>query len=195
MEAIFLVLLGVLVLLLIISIGLLCIPIRICINLDTACTPPINIKMALCGGLFPEFPINGKGSKKGTQKNTAAAKKPDKSTYGGTIKYTPHIFKATARLISRVFKQIKLEKINADIVFGLPDPADTGSFYGLLTPFLLIADIPKTSNIALRPNFSEAVFAGSGHLAARLWPIALVLPILSFIWRAFISPKVMEKFR
>ncbi len=98
-------------------------------------------------------------------------------------------------LISKIVERVKLERVEANIRFGLSDPADTGALYGVLFPLLQLINTSQPSHIVLQPDFGNQAFGGRGHMGARFIPIRLVAPMLSFTWTTIIVPRISGAFR
>jgi len=95
---------------------------------------------------------------------------------------------ASPQLVADLLACIKFERLDADITFGLADPAETGALYGALTPLVLLASDRAVGGLRLTPDFAGPQFSAAGRLAARATPVALLAPILVFIWRIFAAP-------
>jgi hypothetical protein len=73
--------------------------------------------------------------------------------------------------------RIHFDRVNLEAVFGFDDPAETGEFFGRLTPF--VYGLPQDRcDVCLRPDFDRARFEGSAEVALHATPLMLVWPII-----------------
>jgi len=187
---------GILVGLVLAVVAILCTPVRISAQLDSEGRPLLRIRITILGGLCPVFSTKrSRVDADATKPKRVSARKRGKSVRRNMIAYAPQIARAAPRFIGGIVRRIRLEAMSADVWFGLPDPADTGALYGALTPIALLLGRGKATSVTLRPDFTEAVFKGSGYLAARFTPIALAPPALAFGWAVFVSPRLPETLR
>jgi hypothetical protein len=187
---------GVLIAAFIATLSILCAPMRISIMFDTRTRPAFLFKLALFGGLLPVFSTADKQherSKKGPTE--AASRKPRISKRLNVAAFAARMLLEMPTLISKIFSRVKLERVDANIRFGLPDPADTGIVYGALIPILQLISVPERWNVVLHPDFGNQVFDGRGHMGARFVPVALIAPMLSFAWATMVLPRLSGVFR
>jgi hypothetical protein len=186
---------GILVGLVLMVVAILCTPVRVSAQFNSEAKPLLRFRVAIFGGLLPVFSTKrARVDADATKPKRPSAKKRRKTARMKIIAYAPHMARAAPRFLCGIVRRIRLEAINADVAFGLPDPADTGALYGALTPIALLLESGKTS-ITLRPDFAEPAFKGRGYLAARFTPLALAPPALAFGWSVFISPRLPEALR
>lgn len=84
-------------------------------------------------------------------------------------------------LVRGVLRQVRLRELEADLLIGLDDPADTALFVGSLqAPALLLPSSPAY-RISIRPCFDDGlVFQGHACLVLRVRPIGVVPPVVRF---------------
>ena len=84
-------------------------------------------------------------------------------------------------LVRGVLRQVRLRELEADLVIGLDDPADTALFVGSLqAPALLLAS-SSAYEISIRPCFDDGLVAqGRARLVFRVRPIGIVPPVVRF---------------
>ena len=177
-------------------VSVLCTPMRISVMFDTRNRPRYCFKVVLLGGLFPivlapkrwSEPSTGQRTKEPSHRSRAAQRRYVSA-------YAPRMLCKFPGLVFKVFSRVKLERLEAKIRFGLPDPAETGIVYGALTPLLQFIDLSERSNIVVHPDFGSEVFDGRGHLGTRFLPIALVAPVLGFAWVTMVAPRLTGVFR
>ncbi|PQO24796.1 hypothetical protein C2I36_01560, partial [Rhodobacteraceae bacterium WD3A24] len=94
---------------------------------------------------------------------------------GGFVRGVP-------RLIAGLLGRFHLHRVRLDGAFGLPDPAETGHVFGLLTP--LIYATPPSSRIAVRvrPVFTGPHLSGEAEAVIRVIPLTLLGPAIRFGW-------------
>lgn len=171
--------------------SVLCMPMRISVMFDTHNRPAFSFKMAPFGGLLPIVLTSERWKKR----TNAASKKSRKALHQNVAALAPRILRGLPGLISKVTSRVKLEKVDANIRFGLSDPANTGILYGALIPLLQLIGVSERSYIVLKPDFGNEVFDGSGHIATRFLPIALIAPMLGFAWVTMVLPRLSGVFR
>lgn len=184
---------GLLIMACIAVLGALFTPLRISVAFDTDAKPAFILKMAVFGGLLPVVSTTGKRTEGSAVKTKRRAKfQSRKSARLNIACYAPRMLRDGPRLVSRIAACVKLEAVGANISFGLPDPADTGMIYGALTPVVRLAGNTEHSQISLTPDFNDVILNGRGHITARFMPFALILPLLSFAWTVFVSPRLSD---
>jgi hypothetical protein len=99
---------------------------------------------------------------------------------------TKGLFKRLCSFIRRVFRQIKVRELAANLKVGLHNPADTGLIFAFIAPFSLLINYFLPNSIKIEPSFTGEYFI-TGHLygAVRLLPIQLAA---SMIGLAFSLP-------
>lgn len=182
---------GILILAGIAVLGVLCTPLRLSLAFDTTARPTYLFRVAVFGGLLPVISTSGKRSQGSARKAVPrTAPRSRKPIHRHVADYAPRMLREGPKLMARMAARVRIEAVDASISFGLPDPADTGRVYGALSPVAHALVAGKYAGISLQPDFSGAVLAGRGRLAARLTPVALILPMLSFGWTVFVSPRL-----
>ena len=187
---------GFLILTSVAALGVLCTPLRVSVEFDTDAKPAFLFKMAVYGGLLPVVSTTGKRPK-GAARETKrrAAPKSRTPTRQNRAVYASRMLRNGPRLIARIAARVKFEAVDANISFGLPDPADTGMIYGALTPLVRLVGAAGRSHIALYPDFNDVVFNGHGRIAVRFTPVALIPPMFSFGWNTFVSRQLLGGIR
>lgn len=187
---------GILVGLVLAVVAILCTPVRISAQLDSEGRPLLRIRITILGGLCPVFSTKrSRVDADATKPKRPSAKKRRKTARMKMIAYAPHMARAAPRFLCGIVKRIRLDAVNADVSFGLPDPADTGALYGALTPIAVVLGNGKATSLTLRPDFSKPTFKGHGNMAARITPLALAPPAFAFGWAVFVSPRLPEALR
>lgn len=168
-----------------------CTPVRMSAVVDTRAQRLLEVEAAAFGGLFPAFALTARPARSITEDRKA--KKPKRQNGSGNIGFLrswPYLRRATPVLIRRMLARIKIETANADIVFGFPDPADTGVVFGGLRLVLHLVNQPSVSQVILRPSFDGTHFEALARLVVRATPIALLVPILAFAWAVVVVPRL-----
>ncbi|MDA3951211.1 MAG: DUF2953 domain-containing protein [Spirochaeta sp.] len=91
----------------------------------------------------------------------------------------PMIFDAAQKLLPRVLRRFTTSA-DADVHFGLDDPADTGLIWGVTAPFLL--RYIGRAGIRVRPVFSGAALTLDGRVAVNVVPVTVAVPLLQFFF-------------
>ncbi|UEC42794.1 MAG: hypothetical protein METHAR1v1_870002 [Methanothrix sp.] len=102
---------------------------------------------------------------------------------------TEGFLESLSRLLRSLLGTLQLRSLSIDMRIGLPDPAETGEAFGLISAALapLKAFSPVRARIV--PSFAGEEIAGSVEGGLRIWPIKAVPPITRFLlssppWRA-----------
>jgi hypothetical protein len=85
-------------------------------------------------------------------------------------------------LIRQLLRQIRIKKLNAELKFGLDDPADTALLYSVLWPSFLCREASGNIRIVIEPSFEEPGFGGKANLIIGLIPIKFIRPIFRFVF-------------
>ncbi len=187
---------GALIVAVITAVGILCTSVRINVIFDTEAQPAFLVKAAVFGGLLPVVSMPHKRRRRSPKRSVATpSHKPLSSRRRKFARFAPRMLRECPSLISKIVERVKLERVEANIRFGLSDPADTGALYGVLLPLLQSINISQQTNVVLHPDFGNQVFGGRGHMGARFVPITLIAAMLSFAWATMILPRLSGAFR
>lgn len=182
---------GVLIAALLAVLGLLSAPARISIVFDTQARPVFRVRVALAGGLLPVFSTADKQEERSTRRpRLNRARNPRTAKGWRDPAYAAGMLREMPRLVSRVFRCVRLESVEAKVSFGLPDPADTGIVYGALIPIVNAIGGSSRSHVVLHPDFGNQAFDGRGRLGLRFVPVALFVPMLGFAWATMVLPRI-----
>ena len=103
---------------------------------------------------------------------------------------TRGLFERVVQLALALLRQVTLERLQLDTMFGFENPADTGFVYGCLSPMLVMANL-RGLNIRCRPMFLESGVRGAFRATIRVRPLLVVAPIVAFL----VSPPVFRAAR
>ena len=81
--------------------------------------------------------------------------------------------------MQRLLGRCRYDGLEADVAFGLDDPADTGAIYGALYPLVHQLQSAAT-HVRVQPVFEGVVFAAVGRVGMRFTPVRLVWPMIAF---------------
>ncbi|PUB17479.1 DUF2953 domain-containing protein [Yoonia sediminilitoris] len=132
------------------------------------------------GGVFPSIMVYDSSRKPTPSKQKQPTRKRKKrmqrrrrrGVRGEVLAELPHV-------IGRMLHAIKFDFLRVDADFGLDDPADTGQLFGHLTPLIY----GPLGQVNLRPDFGGACLRGTATAQFHVTPVALVRPMLGFLWR------------
>lgn len=187
---------GILIALVLAVVAIACTPVRITADLDSERRPALSFRIAILGCLLTVYSTKrSSGDASAKKSRLTGAKGRGKLAARKMVARAPYVARAAPRFICGIARRVRLEAMSADVSFGLPDPADTGTLYGALTPIVLLLGIRASARVTLRPNFAKAVWKGRGRLAARFTPISLALPVLAFGWSVFVLPRLRGALR
>ncbi len=100
----------------------------------------------------------------------------------------PGLFNEVKKFLIRLYRCFDLKKLDGDFGAGLPDPADTGFFYGIYSAITIPTGFPLADRIRIHPRFTETIFEGQAQAVVRLRPIYLIAPVGLFLF----SPPVLK---
>jgi len=106
---------------------------------------------------------------------------------GIAVVRTRGLFQRVARLVSDLLHRVKLERFHLQAEFGFDDPGDTGVFYGMLTPLLVLADL-RGLDVRCRPMFLESGVQGAFGASVQVRPLSVVAAVMAFL----LSPAVLR---
>jgi hypothetical protein len=103
---------------------------------------------------------------------------------------TRGLFERVVQLALALLRQVTLERLQLETMFGFENPADTGFVYGCLSPVLVMAHV-RGLNIHCHPMFLESGVRGAFRATIRVRPLLVVGPIVAFL----VSPPVFRAAR
>ncbi len=89
---------------------------------------------------------------------------------------------AFARLVRRIVGSLHVRQLDADLRFGLDDPADTGMVYGVLWPALVLPASFSPATLRLEPVFTGPAFEADLQGRVRVFPAEMVTNVLRFVF-------------
>lgn len=157
--------------------ALLCIPISLAFEIDSERSPRASFQVVWMFGLVTRRLAGG-----GREQQAGRRKRR-----GGGLRLL-HLLLIeglpgqAARLVRDALRTVRLPRLRARVRFGLDDPADTGMLFGWLYPAALGLSRAGMRELALEPEFSQAVIAGAAEGTMTITPIRLVRPVLRFLF-------------
>jgi uncharacterized RDD family membrane protein YckC len=131
------------------------------------------------GGLTPLVNISGP-----TKKHTKTPAKTSKPKRRMKLRSSA-ILSAAVRLAQGLLRAVQIRSFKVEGAFGTGDPAETGEIYGALTPLIYGAGALPKLRIEVQPIFDRSHFSGEVTAGLRVTPIALLAPLLIFVWQVF----------
>lgn len=92
------------------------------------------------------------------------------------------VLREVLRFLEAELSRVHLDLVRLNGVFGLPDPADTGRVFGLLTPVMYGLPCERV-DVSLSPDFEAARLTADGEARLHLTPLALLWPVLRLALR------------
>ena len=185
-QALFWCLAAVPIVILVLALAVVCMPMEIKAENMDGHKPVLTFKISMLGGLVV-VPIDHDRR----FKNPSRGKKkqhPMKSKSGPAFDWKMD-FRNVPKLILKIIKRIKIKAFNAVVRFGFPDPADTGSLYGLVVPLSILSNQKDAVNITLQPDFGNTRFEGELEFVARFIPLLILGPLVGLGLAVFIAPR------
>jgi hypothetical protein len=163
---------------------LLCIPLELVFRANIEGRPKFSLRLVwLFGLVIREL----KQTKKRAEEKTVSEYegKPGDWTQRLRVAFeilqTKGLLKQLRSFIKRIFRQIKVRELTANLKVGLDNPADTGLLFAFIAPLNLAINYFLPHPIKIQPSFTEESFI-TGYLygAVRLWPIQLAASLIAF---------------
>jgi hypothetical protein len=85
------------------------------------------------------------------------------------------------KLARQIVSRVKVRQLDAELRVGLDDPADTGVLCSIMWPVFISLSSSGPVKVRIEPSFAEPALEASVHGRARLFPIAMVGPLLCFV--------------
>ena len=97
------------------------------------------------------------------------------------------ILRAVPDLASGVLRVLRIEHLWLEGRFGLEDPADTGTAWGMVAPVLYAMQgaAPGRVSVALSPDFDGAHLDAAAEARLIVRPARLIAPAAAFAWRVW----------
>ena len=95
---------------------------------------------------------------------------------------TRGVLTAFVRLARRMVGSLHIRQVNADLRFGLDDPADTGMVYGVLWPALVLPVMSSPIKLRMEPVFDSPTFEAALQGRVRVFPAEMVANVLRFVF-------------
>jgi hypothetical protein len=180
-------------LLLLLAVGLLAVPVGIEVDAEKRRSPAVRWRVSWFFGLVTVAPTRRTAGRSGARRRperdsekrrrrltTRRSRGPSARRVLAACR-TPGFLARLARLLPDLVRAVRWERAAVELEFGLDDPSDTGTVYGVLVPVLLLAE-SRGYAVCCRPRFDEACLEGSASLAVRITPLRLVATVLAFVF-------------
>lgn len=144
----------------------------------------VRLEVSLLGGLTPYLGVFDSARPRSRKEKPETPSKPKKKDRA-TSSARSRMMRNAPRLLLDWLGRFHFKHLNVRGVFGLGDPAETGTVYGMLCP--LIYAIPPGGRVdfALTPDFERPCLEGQFEAAVSVVPAGLLVSALQFLWRSF----------
>lgn len=85
-------------------------------------------------------------------------------------------------LAKRIWRCLKIEKLEAELIIGLDDPVDTFHLFTVTEPVNRLLDHFQPYPIRIWPSFYETTLEGYTAGRVKIYPVQLIPPILGFVF-------------
>ena len=157
---------------------LLSIPVNLIFCFDTNQQPKVNLRFSWMFG-FIGGRLGGKKKKPKVPRKKKEKKKGSRFRFWNILS-TKGLLKHIVMLVKGILSGIHLKKFKLRLRLGLDSPADTGFLFGCV--YSMRGLLPANYNIAVNPEFSEAVVEGYSRGTVNLTPICFVRPVSRFVF-------------
>ena len=93
---------------------------------------------------------------------------------------TRGLVRRVIRVSSDVLRHVRLDELRLRTAFGFDNPADTGVVYGILAPWLVLAE-QRGWSVECRPMFLESGLRGALRATLHVRPLAVLGTLLAFL--------------
>lgn len=95
----------------------------------------------------------------------------------------PVVWRRAVRLLRSSLRGLTLRRVDAQLRFGLDDPADTGYLFGVLSLALIFIRSAAPGPVAVAPDFEQAGLSGRAAGELRIVPLRVLAPVAAFgVW-------------
>ncbi len=146
----------------------------------------IRLDIQTFGGVAPAIAIfdSAKGRKEKPGKERQKKEKAAGSSRSGRS-FSNLPVRSLFGLIVDLLRQFRIVWIRGEAEFGLDDPADTGTVYGILAPLIYGGGHAADIDLEIRPDFEKSCLSGKIDTAVDVMPFRLLPPVLRFGWQTF----------
>lgn len=150
-------------------------------------TPKMRFRLQVSpfGGLAPYLMLVDSNRSKRKDKSRSKRDKKPKVKKSIPSRGARRMIGNIPRLFGDFLSQIRLQKVTVNGRFGLGDPADTGTVFGVLCPIIFGASSTQHFDITVVPDYDQACFVGKVEASVSIIPLRLIPPIARFSWRSF----------
>lgn len=178
--------LAVVLALLALVIGLLCIPVYADFAIDRYESTRSRIKISWLFGLLRKEPGKHKKAPSEEKRDGRAGKASQRARVFTRIARVDGFPRRTGKFTRDIVKQVRLLEINAQGRFGLEAAAETGTLFSIIGSIIGSSSSPRVPHwwIWLGPAIDDRVIEGTVSGKARVFPIRLLPPVISFLFSA-----------
>lgn len=157
---------------------LLSIPVNLIFCFDTNRQPKASLSFSWMFGLISKR-LGGKKKKPKVPRKKKEKKKGSRFRFWNLLR-TKGLLRQMLLLLKGILSCIHLRKFELQLKLGLDSPADTGFLFGYV--YAVRGLLPTKYNIAINPEFSEAIIEGHSSGTVTLTPICFVGPLFRFVF-------------
>ena len=133
------------------------------------------------GWLFGLFGKELGRSRKKPQEQASKRKKKKRSAKPFlSLLMTKGVARGLLKLVRRIFSSVRVRHLDARLVIGLDDPADTRMLYSALWPVLVPLTYNSSAKVRMELSFEEPVLDLTARGRVRVFPIQMVWSVLLF---------------
>ncbi len=165
-------------------------PIRVTLALSTAPVFRVSADIRALGGLAPAIrlrPGAAPSPETVSAPRAANARTPKKPRRARRRPPLGRILRAVPDLLHGLLSVLRIERLSLEGRFGLDDPADTGTAWGMVAPVLYAVQgaAPGRVSVLLAPDFDRAHVDAAAEAQLTVRPARLIAPALVFAWRVW----------
>ncbi len=146
----------------------------------------LRLDLHTLGGLAPAIAVLDTAKRwKGKPRSKKQKKERAASSSHSARSLTRLPIRNIFRLVVELLRQFRIVWIRGEGEFGLDDPADTGTLYGILASVIYAGRHAADIDLDIRPDFGKSCLSGRIDTAVDVIPLRLLPPVLRFGWRTF----------
>lgn len=174
---------------------LVALPVRLFVHAQTGEPSQFVARVGLLGGAVPAITLTDHDRKDAseTKKRKKAEKKAKKKAekrrkHAGAASQGPPAkawLQGLPQLLCDLFREIHIERLQAQLIFGFEDPSDTGAMFGLLTPWMYGLSALGQISLLAQPDFGQARLDGVLDATIEVTPGKLIKPVVAYVWSIY----------
>lgn len=151
------------------------IPIDVALNVETAATRKVRIRLIW---LFGVLTINLPGGKprreQRRREDRKSRRRRPKAEQLLAVVHTKGLLAAAVRWLRRLRTAVTMRELRLRVRFGFDDPADTGLFFAAIAPVMWLLRASGLDRFSAEADFEEETLSIDGNVDVRIYPAPII---------------------